>query len=153
MNPLFIVEQCYNNLPQGMKAKPWEMTEHGRKVLQTEEELNAYIAAYGEMHIIKCRAALQNFPFENFNLHSFEIFDWGCGQGLATLTLLDMLHERNMLSHLTCIYLIEPSICALNRATTWVKQNAGPGIKVISINTFIPQDISRRPSGLRKTIN
>lgn len=142
MNPLFIVEQCYNNLPQGMKAKPWEMTEHGKKVLQTEDELNAYIAAYGEMHIIKCRAALQNFPFENFNLHSFEIFDWGCGQGLATLTLLDMLHERNMLSHLTCIYLIEPSICALNRATTWVKQNAGPGIQVISINTFIPQDIN-----------
>ena len=35
-----------------MQDKPWEATEHGRKVLQTEDELNAYIAAYGEMHII-----------------------------------------------------------------------------------------------------
>ena len=89
MDPLLIVEQCYNRLPNSMKAKPWEVTEHGRKVLQTEDELNAYIAAYGEMHIVKCRAALQNFPFEELNMYPFEIFDWGCGQGLATLALLD----------------------------------------------------------------
>lgn len=105
MDPLLIVEQCYNKLPMEMREKPWEVTEHGRKVLQTEDELNAYIAAYGEMHIIKCRAAMQNFPFDELELYPFEIFDWGCGQGLATLTLLDMLDERHMLSQLKKIYL------------------------------------------------
>lgn len=127
-----------------MKAKPWEVTEHGRKVLQTEDELNAYIAAYGEMHIVKCRAALQNFPFDELNMYPFEIFDWGCGQGLATLTLLDMLSERNLLSRLRKIYLIEPSRYALNRAESWVKQNSYPGIEIICVNEFIPNDSNAR---------
>ena len=76
------------------------------KILTTEDELNAYIAAYGEMHIVKCRASLQNFPFDDLVSHSYEIFDWGCGQGLATLTLLDMLKDRNLLARLESIYLI-----------------------------------------------
>lgn len=140
MNPQFLVDQCYDRLPDTMKAKPWEVTEHGCRVLQTEEELDAYIAAYGEMHIVKCRAALQNFPFQDLKLYSYEIFDWGCGQGLATMTLLDMLRARGLLSHLRCIYLIEPSEPALNRATEWVKQFAGPGVKVVAVNRFIPGD-------------
>lgn len=125
-----------------MKNRPWEVTEHGRKVLQTEDELNAYIAAYGEMHIVKCRAALQNFPFDNLEMFSYEIFDWGCGQGLATLTLLDMLQERGKLSRLERIYLIEPSNLALQRATDWVRQNACPGIEVIAVNSYIPNDVN-----------
>ena len=140
MNPLFLVDQCYNLLPASAKDKPWELTEHGRKVLQTEDELNAYIAAYGEMHIVKCKAALQNFPFNDLGLYSYEIFDWGCGQGLATLALLDMLQERSLLSRLKRIHLIEPSRDALNRATMWVKQNAGPGIEVIALNSYIPNN-------------
>ena len=59
--------QRYNLLQPHMKSRPWDFTEHGRKVLQTEDELNAYITAYGEMHVIKCRAALQNFPFGDYN--------------------------------------------------------------------------------------
>lgn len=125
-----------------MKAKPWEVTEHGRRVLQTQDELNAYIAAYGEMHIVKCRAALQNFPFEDLEMYSYEIFDWGCGQGLATLTLLDMLQERGKLSRLEKIYLIEPSSHALQRAVSWVSQNAGPGVDVIPLNSYIPNDVN-----------
>ena len=140
MDPLHLVSQCYERLPEYMKAKPWDYTEHGKKVLQTENELNAYIAAYGEMHIVKCRAALQNFPFDNLNMYSYEIFDWGCGQGLATLTLLDMLQDRGKLSRLQRIYLIEPSRPALIRATNWVKHNVGPGIDVVAINKYIPND-------------
>lgn len=140
MNPLVLVEQCYKSLPLDVRERPWDLTDHGRKVLQTEDELNAYIAAYGEMHILKCRAALQNFPFEKID-NSYEIFDWGCGQGLATLTLLDMLQERNMLSRLQCIYLIEPSKYALQRAVRWVQYNAGPGVKVVGLDKYIPSDI------------
>lgn len=142
MNPFLLVNQCYNRLPEHLKNKPWEVTEHGRKVLQTEDELNAYIAAYGEMHIVKCRAALQNFPFEDLDNYSYEIFDWGCGQGIATLVLLDMLYERKKLSNLKCIYLIEPSVDALNRATEWVRQNAGPGVEIKPIESYIPNDIN-----------
>lgn len=115
MNLSYLIDQCYNKLPYEMKTEPWKVTDHGRKVLLTEDELNAYIAAYGEMHIVKCRAALQNFPFKDLEMYSFEIFDWGCGQGLATLSLLEMLYDRKMLSRLNRIVLIEPSTAALTR--------------------------------------
>ena len=142
MNTFQLVEQCYNHLPDNIKQEPWILTNHGRKVLTTEDELNAYIAAYGEMHIVKCRAALQNFPFDEIKNYSVEIFDWGCGQGLASLTLVDMLRERNLLSCLSGIYLIEPSLHALERATIWAKQSVGPGINVTPIKRYIPQDIA-----------
>lgn len=142
MNTFQLVEQCYNHLPDNIKQEPWILTDHGRKVLTTEDELNAYIAAYGEMHIVKCRAALQNFPFDEIKNYSVEIFDWGCGQGLASLTLIDMLRERNLLSCLRGIYLIEPSLHALERATTWAKQSVGPGINVTPIKRYIPQDVA-----------
>lgn len=140
MDPILIVNQCYRRLPSTMQARPWEVTDHGRKILTTEDELNAYIAAYGEMHIVKCRASLQNFPFDDLASHSYEIFDWGCGQGLATLTLLDMLKDRNLLARLESVYLIEPSSLALSRATLWVTQTVGPGVKVVQVNKPIPGD-------------
>ena len=48
-----IVEECYSRLPYEWKSRPWGLTDHGRKVLQTETELDGYLAAYGEMHIVK----------------------------------------------------------------------------------------------------
>ena len=140
-----IVEECYNKLPYEWKSCPWGLTDHGRKVLQTETELDGYLAAYGEMHIVKCRVALQNFPCRNANdeirSHNFEIFDWGCGQGIATLTLLEFLRERNLLGRLNAITLIEPSNMALERAKKWVAQNAGPGVKVKAVEKLIPADM------------
>lgn len=56
MDAIKLVEKCYKRLPYNMRSKPWEYTWHGRKVLNTEEELDAYLAAYGEIHILKCRA-------------------------------------------------------------------------------------------------
>ena len=140
-----IVEQCYSRLPNEWKSRPWSLTDHGKKVLQTETELDGYFAAYGEMHIVKCKVALQNFPCRNANdeirSHNFEVFDWGCGQGIATLTLLEFLRERNLLGRLNAITLIEPSNIALERAKKWVAQNAGPGVKVKAVETPIPADI------------
>ena len=143
-----IVEQCYNRLPNEWKNHPWDLTEHGRKILQSETELDGYLAAYGEMHIVKCRAALQNFPCRNtddeIRRHNFEVFDWGCGQGIATLTLLEFLQERKLLGRLNTITLIEPSHIALERAKNWVSQNACPGTKVKAVEKFIPADINDR---------
>lgn len=146
MDPIFLVEECYKQLPPEMKSMPWKVTNHGRKELTTKDELNAYIAAYGEMHIVKCRAALQNFPFENLERYTYEIFDWGCGQGLATLTLLEMLRDRGLLSRLKKIWLIEPSECAIKRAESWVKQciDFDIDIDVVSINKYIPKDDNAR---------
>lgn len=140
MDPLFIVQQCYEKLPANMRAEPWKATGHGKNELQNEDQLNAYIAAYGEMHIIKCRAALQNFPFEELQNNSFEIIDWGCGQGIATLTLLDMLFDRKLSANLRKITLLEPSKVALDRAVEWVRRFAGSNVNIEMVNKAIPQD-------------
>ncbi len=144
MSAITLVENCYKALPAAMRNRPWEYTDHGRKVLVSDDELNAYLAAYGEIHIVKCRAALQNFPFDDLQMYAYEIFDWGCGQGIATLTLLDMLRERNKLSGLKKITLVEPSLPALTRARQWTAQFAGPGVEIVAVNKFIPSSADER---------
>ena len=131
-----LIRYCTERLPQTMKARPWDATDHGRMVLQTEDQLNAYIAAYGEMHFIKCRAALQNFPFEH--LTNFEIVDWGCGQGIASLTLYDMLVEHNKVYGLKRITLIDPSEKALLRAEQFVRRFVNHKVDIATINKGIP---------------
>lgn len=140
-----IVKQCNDRLPNEWKNHPWDLTCHGRKVLQSELELDGYMAAYGEMHIVKCRAALQNFPCTSpddyIRRYNFEIIDWGCGQGIAVLTLLEFLEERGLLGRLSGITLIEPSEIALNRAKRWVSQNVSSAIKVKALSKYIPSDL------------
>ena len=134
-----IINYYTSQLPDSMKSKPWSFTNHGKDVLQTEEQLNAYIAAYGEMHTIKCRAALQNFPFDG--LTNYEIVDWGCGQGIASLTLYEMLQDHNKLYGLRRITLIEPSQIALNRAESFVRRFTNSQIEICSINKSIPNTV------------
>ncbi|MCM1140691.1 MAG: UvrD-helicase domain-containing protein [Muribaculum sp.] len=124
-------------LPQHMKVCPWNFVNHGTELLKSNEELCAYISAYGEMHEIKCRGAFQNIDFEQ--LGNIEIWDWGCGQGLATLTLIDMLREREKLHLLKKVTLVEPSLIALERAELNIKK-AFPNIQIITINKYLPAD-------------
>src|SRR5574344_918037 len=90
-----IIEISENLLPENKRHEPWKYVNHGVGLLKSEDELNAYMLAYGEMHNVKCRAAFQNFPFDKI-YSNIEIVDWGCGQGLASLAFLEMLSERSL---------------------------------------------------------
>lgn len=149
MNVDKLVDFCYESIPSNWRQRPWEHLNHGKAVLDSVELLNAYIAAYGEMHIVKCRMAMQNFPFEDLvfsrndngeitHLRNFELYDWGCGQGIGSLVFLQMLYEREMLYGLKRITLIEPSTIAISRAKQWVKQAANASTDIRMINRFIP---------------
>lgn len=110
-----IIKRAHQELPSNLTRNPWSVTDHGRKLLQNTGELAAYLCAYGEMHKIKCLAALQNFPYEELP-STFQIVDWGCGQGIGTICMMDCLHERGILNRLRKVTLIEPSQTALSRA-------------------------------------
>lgn len=149
MNILNIVEECYNKLPHPLKKTPWKYLNHGYDALDSDDKLNAYVAAYGEMHVVKCRKAMQNFPFDDLwikdgrgnpssHIYNFEIFDWGCGQGIGTLTFLEYLKERDMLHGLSVVNLIEPSPLALTRAKNWVSQSVNPFTEIKTFNRYIP---------------
>lgn len=135
-----LVEQCYNALPTEWKGNPWTYLDHGVAVLDSEDKLNAYIASYGEMHIVKCRLAMKNFPFDDLNMKDVEIFDWGCGQGIGTLTLLQFLSERDFLQCIRRITLIEPSQLALDRAQEWISQSINARTEIRCIKKCIPSN-------------
>ncbi|MCM1036135.1 MAG: hypothetical protein NC406_02250 [Bacteroides sp.] len=148
-----LIESCYNSLPQNIKQRPWTCLNHGYDVLDSTEKLNAYIASYGEMHFHKCKLAMQNFPFDDFverkdnqgeivRVRNMEIFDWGCGQGIGTLTFLQHLHERQMLAGVTRVNLIEPSGYALSRAAEWVRQSTNAHTEIREYQRFIPDNDS-----------
>jgi tRNA A58 N-methylase Trm61 len=53
-----------------------------------------------------------------------EIYDWSCGQALATIVLLEYLGDRNIDLSIDRVTLIEPSEIALKRASLHVKHFA-----------------------------
>lgn len=122
---------------------PWTHPElgNGISLLKSEEGMNAYMSAYGVMHEIKCRAAFQNFPFSTLR-GSIEIVDWGCGQGIGTLTAIDMLKERNLVNWLRRITLIEASRYTLNRAQINVNKATCGATRIIALNQFLPYNNS-----------
>lgn len=118
---------------------PWKHPElgNGISLLKSEEGMNAYMSAYGLMHEIKCRAAFQNFPFSSLR-GSIEIVDWGCGQGIGTLTAIDMLKEHNLINWVRRITLIEASEYTLHRAQINVNKATNRTATIITQNRFLP---------------
>jgi GH24 family phage-related lysozyme (muramidase) len=50
-----IVQQCYDRLPNNLKNCPWVATDHGRLVLQTEEQLDALVSFAFNLGIARLR--------------------------------------------------------------------------------------------------
>lgn len=134
-----IIDVCHEAIPKEHKAMPWKHPElnHGIGLLSSEDALNCYMSAYGEMHVTKCRAAMMNFPFQQLQ-GNIEIVDWGCGQGIGAATIVDILQQRDLLRWLRKITLIEPSEKALSRATQNVKQITRNYVEIDSKNKYLP---------------
>ena len=138
-----IIDWCHEALPSEWKAYPWKHPElnHGIDLLASDEAMNCYMSAYGEMHSCKCRAAMMCFPFEQLK-GSIEIVDWGCGQGIGSATVIDVLQQHNLLIWIKRITLIEPSLHALIRAEANISKIVGNNIEIDAINKFMPTEHS-----------
>lgn len=125
-------------VPFAYRNKPWLYPDlnHGVNLLCSEEALYCYMAAYGEMHTIKCRTAFRSLPWDSFA--NIEIIDWGCGQGIGTICFAEMLRERNKLHLLQKVTLIEPSKSALDRAVFNVNKFTNGAARVIPIEKYLP---------------
>ena len=136
-----IINWCHQLVPPAYKAKPWTHPElnHGVDLLASDDALNCYMSAYGDMHVSKCKAAMMNFPYEEIN-GSIEIVDWGCGQGIGSATILDMLKQRNFLQWVKRITLIEPSLPALQRAECNLSKITQERIIIDAINKYMPSN-------------
>jgi len=61
--------------------------------------------------------------FEHVDLSNeeIEIYDWGCGQGIATMCFLDCLNYLEIKPNIKGIFLIDRSLAATNRASAVVR--------------------------------
>lgn len=115
---------------------------HGVAILETEEQCNAYLVAYGNMHYNKLKRAFDEYEFP-FNLlnDGFEIYDWGCGQGIGTVSLIECLRHKGKLKKLKRITLEEPSEIARSRAIIHVKNAlCDDSINLRETGKYLPSD-------------
>lgn len=134
-----IIDYCHNALPLEYKGKPWTHPElkHGINLLASDVALNCYMSAYGDMHVTKCRAAMMSFPFDDIQ-GSIEIVDWGCGQGIGSATIIEVLKQRDLLQWLRKITLIEPSRSAIERAQDNIHTLTRGTVEIDAKNLFLP---------------
>lgn len=75
----------------------YEDLNRGVAVIDREELLWQYLWSFGPMHQRKMDMALGKLPkLENLVKDGFSVVDWGCGQGLATVCLLDFMKARGI---------------------------------------------------------
>lgn len=134
-----IIDYCHNALPEEYKGKPWTHPElkHGINLLASDVALNCYMSAYGDMHVTKCRAAMMNFPFDDIQ-GSIEIVDWGCGQGIGSATIIEVLKQHHLLQWLHKVTLIEPSSNAIERANDNIRILTNGTVEIDIKNLFLP---------------
>ena len=134
-----IIDYCHDALPIEYKGRPWTHPElkRGINLLASDVALNCYMSAYGDMHVTKCRAAMMNFPFNDIQ-GSIEIVDWGCGQGIGSATIIEVLRQRNLLQWLRKVTLIEPSRSAIERAYDNIRTLTHDTVEIDVKNLFLP---------------
>ena len=152
-----IIETCKKYLPEEFKTCPWTYHDtqgrnlnHGTAVLETDEQCCAYMVAYGPMHQHKLMYAFKekDFPYELLS-NGFEIYDWGCGQGIGTIALLDVLRPKGLVRNLSKVTLEEPSKVARFRAQLHVqKALEGTNVCINSISQYLPSDSGENRSSI-----
>ena len=108
-----------SQLPKVERDKLYQRLNHGINILDSHELMCQYLLSYGNMHEAKIKKALSCFTKELLS-NEFDIVDWGCGQGLATICFFDFLAELKLQNKVQEITLIEPSSLALERAVQHV---------------------------------
>lgn len=132
----------FRNCPWAYRDNLGRNLNRGTAVLETEEQCCAYMSAYGPMHHHKLMRALdeKEFPYSDLT-DGVEIYDWGCGQGIGTMAVIEKLRQHNMLGKLRKVVLEEPSDVARDRAILHVKKALEDyHADVVAVSKYLPSD-------------
>jgi hypothetical protein len=88
----------------------------GTSILDNEQQLYSYMHSFARMHYAKMKSAFQCIQEEIKVLSSMRITDWGCGQGIATMSFYEEVENLNVVDSVDSICLVEPSEIAIKRA-------------------------------------
>lgn len=128
----------------------YNQLKRGTALLETHEQLCAYLRSFGKMHKEKLLDSIRKLPRELLN-HPFEVIDWGCGQAIGTVNLFDYLNTQGKGVNIKKVTLIEPSKVALERASIHLAPYLSNSDDLVTMSSFFeaiePEQISSN-SGL-----
>lgn len=99
-----------------------ERTDRAKAPLLTPADLVAYNACYATAHIARFRCLLDHFANCQQLASSIRVLDYGCGQGLASVVLLEYLQAYPQRLEIE-LHLIEPSALALQHAVAYIEHH------------------------------
>jgi len=108
-----------NTLSSYQKKYLKDKLDNGLKIIDEYELLYVYMYAYGKMHFSKIEEATKKIS-KNIKNQVIEIYDWGCGQALASMVFLETIKKMDINPIIKCLNLIEPSEIALKRGIAHV---------------------------------
>jgi hypothetical protein len=100
-------DEVYNSLGRGVA------------ILESESQMYSYMNSFGSSHHAKMISALDKILFNEIR-NDLEIFDWSCGQGLASMVFYEYLQSKSINLKIKSVTLIEPSNICLQRASLHV---------------------------------
>ncbi len=118
---LEIRELCANLYSNVASNDIYYSLQRGVRVLTEQNQLLAYINSYGKMHYAKVMSAFSALSNQAIS-SQIEIYDWGCGQGLASVCFLEYINDRSEAINIQVLTLIEPSEIALKRASLHIRK-------------------------------
>jgi len=119
-NPTFqqirsIAHKSISHLSKQADDNLYNQLNRGVNLLDSHELMCKYLYSYGNMHEAKIHDALKGISKVELD-GEFDIIDWGCGQGIATIAFYDYIKKHELNLTINEIILIEPSKMALERA-------------------------------------
>jgi superfamily II DNA helicase RecQ len=123
------------NLPEEVRKKLYNELKRGTALLDSHDHLCMYLHAFGNMHEGKIIDALNHLPNDLFH-GGVEVIDWGCGQGIGTICLLDFIRDKGYESEVKKITLIEPSKNALERAELHIRSIVKDKSHIVTLPRF-----------------
>lgn len=119
-----VYEVCLERHCKNLNYNSWrnahEIIQRGRKVLQSEEEVDTYIAFYGAHHYYKLVEAFDALNILSFRDRELEIISYGCGAATDICTLISYCYSKQISLPFKKLVLIEPSQIALDRGINYI---------------------------------
>ena len=111
-----------NSWDDNRKKIAYQALNGGKAVLKNKDELDRYIFSFGKMHQAKLNCAFETIKDLNIiNKKEFSIIDYGCGQGIGSIVLIDYLNSLSLDFSISNVKLIEPSKIALQTAKKYIQ--------------------------------
>jgi hypothetical protein len=116
------LERYRANTSYGNWQNAQDTIKKGRKILQSNEEVDTYIAFYGAHHYYKLVEAFDALDISRFCDSQLEIFSYGCGAATDTCSLISYCRSRQINLPFKKLTLIDPSRIALERGVEYINQ-------------------------------